>query len=67
MVTGHYLGRSLERRFPGGDPPDLLLRDPIGFHVSYYNHRMMFSLSRGAPTCGFARHLSVSSHAIWCR
>jgi tetratricopeptide (TPR) repeat protein len=37
----------------------LLLRDPIGFHVSYYNHRMMFSLSRGGPTCGFEQHLRV--------
>jgi tetratricopeptide (TPR) repeat protein len=34
----------------------LLLRDPVGFHVSYYNHRMMFSLSRGGPTCGFEQH-----------
>lgn len=57
-VTGHYLGRSLERRFAGREiRRTLLLRDPIGFHVSYYNHRMMFSLSRGGPTCGFARHL----------
>ena len=36
----------------------MLLRDPVGFHVSYYNHRMMFSLSRGGPTCGFERHFS---------
>jgi tetratricopeptide (TPR) repeat protein len=57
-VTGHYLGRSLERRFPGREiRRTLLLRDPIGFHVSYYNHRMMFSLSRGGPTCDFERHL----------
>src|SRR6185503_6304838 len=47
-VGGHYLGRSLERRFQGREiRRTLLLRDPIGFHVSYYNHRMMFSLSRG--------------------
>ena len=57
-VTGHYLGRSLERRFPGREiRRTLLLRDPVGFHVSYYNHRMMFSLSRGGPTCDFERHL----------
>ena len=56
-VTGHYLGRSLERRFPGREiRRTLLLRDPIGFHVSYYNHRMMFSLSRGGPTCDFEQH-----------
>ncbi len=59
-VTGHYLGRSLERRFPGREiRRTLLLRDPVGFHVSYYNHRMMFSLSRGGPTCDFERHLRV--------
>jgi len=57
-VTGHYIGRSLERHFPGRPiRRTLLLRDPIGFHVSYYNHRMMFSLSRGGPTCGFDQHL----------
>ena len=57
-VTGHYIGRSLERHFPGRPlRRTLLLRDPIGFHVSYYNHRMMFSLSRGGPTCGFEQHL----------
>jgi tetratricopeptide (TPR) repeat protein len=57
-VTGHYIGRSLERRFAGREiRRTLLLRDPVGFHVSYYNHRMMFSLSRGGPTCDFDRHL----------
>ena len=57
-VGGHYLGRSLERRFPGREiRRTLLLRDPVGFHVSYYNHRMMFSLSRGGPVCDFERHL----------
>src|SRR4051794_6698597 len=59
-VTGHYLGRSLERRFPEREiRRTLLLRDPIGFHVSYYNYLMMFSLSRGGPTCGFERHLHI--------
>jgi tetratricopeptide (TPR) repeat protein len=57
-VGGHYLGRSLERRFQGREiRRTLLLRDPVGFHVSYYNHRMMFSLSRGGPVCDFERHL----------
>lgn len=57
-ITGHYIGRSLERRFAGRPiRRTLLLRDPVGFHVSYYNHRMMFSLSRGGPTCGFEQHL----------
>ena len=57
-VTGHYLGRSLETEFVGRRiRRTLLLRDPVGFHVSYYNHRMMFSLSRGGPTWSFERHL----------
>lgn len=57
-VAGHYIGRSLEGHFPGRPiRRTLLLRDPIGFHVSYYNHRMMFSLSRGGPICDFDRHL----------
>lgn len=57
-VAGHYIGRSLERHFPGRQiRRTLLLRDPIGFHVSYYNHRMMFSLSRGGSTCAFEQHL----------
>ncbi|MGE3784090.1 MAG: hypothetical protein AB7H71_15295, partial [Alphaproteobacteria bacterium] len=59
-VTGHYLGRSLEQSFPGREiRRTLLLRDPIGFHVSYYNHRMMFSLSRGGSTCDFERHFRM--------
>ena len=59
-VTGHYLGRSLEQRFPGREiRRTLLLRDPIGFHVSNYNYLMMFSLSRGGPTCDFERHLHI--------
>jgi hypothetical protein len=57
-ITGHYLGCSVERSFPGREiRRTLLLRDPVGFHVSYYNHRMMYSLSRGGPTCDFERHL----------
>jgi tetratricopeptide (TPR) repeat protein len=59
-VAGHYIGRSLELHFPDHEiRRTLLLRDPIGFHVSYYNHRMMFSLSRGGPTCGFDQHLAA--------
>ena len=59
-VSGHYLGRSLEHRFPGREiRRTLLLRDPVGFHVSYYNHRMMFSLSRGGSVCDFDSHLRL--------
>jgi tetratricopeptide (TPR) repeat protein len=56
-LSGHWLARSLENRFPGrAIRRTLLLRDPIGFHVSLYNHRMMFALARGLPTCTFERH-----------
>jgi tetratricopeptide (TPR) repeat protein len=55
--TGHQLRRSFEKHFPGRDVRrTLLLRDPVGFHLSYYNHRMMFLLSRGGGTCSFDRH-----------
>jgi hypothetical protein len=58
VVTGHHLRRSFEQHFPGRIiRRTLLLRDPISFHVSYYNHRMMFLLSRGAKTCNFDEHL----------
>lgn len=57
-LTGHWIGRSLERHFRGREiRRTLLLRDPIGCHVSFYNYRMMVALSRGRPTCSFDRHL----------
>ena len=57
VVTGHHLRRSFEKHFPGREiRRTLLLRDPVGFHLSYYNHRMMFLLSRGGRTCSFDRH-----------
>ena len=59
VVTGHHLRRSFERHFSGRIiRRTLLLRDPISFHVSYYNHRMMFLLSRGGQTCGFGHHFA---------
>jgi tetratricopeptide (TPR) repeat protein len=58
VLTGHYIGRSLERNFSGRPiRRTLLLRDPVGFHVSYYNHRMMYSLSRGGPTYDFDQYI----------
>jgi len=57
VVTGHHLRRSFEKHFTGRDiRRTLLLRDPVGFHLSYYNHRMMFLLSRGGRACSFDRH-----------
>lgn len=57
-LSGHWIGRSLERRFPGRDiRRTLLLRDPVEFQVSFYNHRTTFALSRGQPTFSFERHL----------
>jgi hypothetical protein len=58
-VTGHWMGRSLERLFSGREiRRTVLLRDPIGFHISYYNFRMMRAMASGhRPTLSFDRHL----------
>jgi len=58
-VTGHWMGRSLEHLFPGREiRRTVLLRDPIGFQISYYNFRMMRAVASGRrPTLGFDRHL----------
>lgn len=40
LVTGHSLGVSLGRLFPGAEVREsVLLRDPVGFHLSLYNFR----------------------------
>jgi tetratricopeptide (TPR) repeat protein len=58
-VTGHWMGRSLERLFPGREiRRAVLLRDPISFHISYYNYRMMRAAASGHHrTLSFERHL----------
>lgn len=58
-VTGHWTGRSLERLFPGREiRRTVLLRDPISFHISYYNFRVMRAVASGhRPTLSFDRYL----------
>ncbi|HUS53663.1 MAG TPA: hypothetical protein VMY41_06615 [Thermohalobaculum sp.] len=41
-VTGHSLGISLKRHFPGAEIRcSVLLRDPVGYHLSMYGYRVM--------------------------
>jgi tetratricopeptide (TPR) repeat protein len=57
-VTGHWMGHSLERLFPGREiRRTILLRDPIGFHISLYNFRMMRAAASGHRSLSFDRHL----------
>jgi Flp pilus assembly protein TadD len=57
-VIGGWMGRSLESLFPGREiRRTVLLRDPIGLHVSLYNYRMFHAVASGRPTMGFERHL----------
>jgi tetratricopeptide (TPR) repeat protein len=60
VVAGHFLARSVARHFPGREiRKTVLLRDPVGFHVSLYNYHMMLAASRGRQTCSFDRHLRM--------
>jgi hypothetical protein len=48
IVAGHFLGVSLDAQFAGRPiKRSILLRDPVGHALSYYNFRMMRYLSRG--------------------
>jgi len=58
-LGGHHLGRSLEACFPQREiRRTVLLRDPLGLHLSLYNFRMMSYLARGLGTYSFALHLN---------
>jgi len=56
LVTGHSLGISLKRRFPAAEIREsVLLRDPVGFHLSLYNFRMaQHAAGAGPKRPGFA-------------
>lgn len=42
MITGHSMGASLKRHFPGAEiRQSVLLRDPVSYHLSLYNYRAM--------------------------
>ncbi len=54
-LSGHHIGRSLEARFAGREVRrTVLLREPLGFFLSYYNFRMMRYLKAGWRTYDFA-------------
>ena len=58
FISGHYVGRSLERLLPGRPiKRSILLREPASFMISYYNYRMMRYLSLGWKPYSFETHL----------
>jgi tetratricopeptide (TPR) repeat protein len=59
-VSGHNLGRSLEKHFLNREIRRVaLLRDPISLQISLYNHRMMVNQTKAAGTYNFALHLKA--------
>ena len=51
VLSGHSLARSMARFFPGRELREsVLLRDPVGWHVSFYNYRLWRAADRGEPT-----------------
>lgn len=58
VVSGHYVGASAERLFPGQPIKKMvLLRDPVSFHLSYYNFRSMRYLRMGLGYYSLDTHL----------
>lgn len=58
VVVGQHIGRSLERYFPNREiRRAVLLRDPVGLQVSFYNYMNMRSLAEGGGTYSFGLHL----------
>ncbi|HEY2538758.1 MAG TPA: tetratricopeptide repeat protein [Stellaceae bacterium] len=57
IIAGHNITRSVENLFPGHEIRRiLLLRDPLEFHVSYYNWSMMDNIAKGLGTYSFDLH-----------
>lgn len=57
-VSGHYLGRSIERLFPGrAIRRSIQLRSPYDLAISWYNFRVMRRMTKGEPPQSFRRHL----------
>lgn len=53
MLSGHSLARSMAAQFPGRALKEyVLLRDPVGYHVSFYNYRLRRTKERGQPHPG---------------
>ena len=57
IIAGHNITRSFENLFPGrAIRRILLLRDPLEFHVSYYNWSMMDNIAKGLGTYSLDLH-----------
>ncbi len=62
VVSGHFLGKSIERLFPGRHViRSVVLRDPVQLMISYYNYRMMRYVSQGLRPYPFELHLRSMS------
>ena len=58
VVVGQHIGQSLERYFPGREiRRAVLLRDPVGLQVSFYNYMNMRCSAEGRGTYSFGLHL----------
>lgn len=58
VVSGHFLGKSIEQMFPGrAIVRSVVLRDPVQLMISYYNFRMMRYLSEGLRPHTFDMHV----------
>ena len=61
VVVGHHQHRSQERLFEGREiRRAVLLREPLNFHISLYNFRMMNRLRRGWPAYDFDAYLRAA-------
>ncbi len=62
-VSGHYVGRSVERLFPGREIwRGALLRDPAALLLSWYNYRMMRYRAAGKAPYPFA--LAIAAQPV---
>lgn len=62
-VSGHYVGRSVERLFPGRATwRGVLLRDPAELLLSWYNYRMM--RYRAAGRAPYPFELALASQSV---
>lgn len=60
IIAGHNITRSFEKLFLGHEIRRiLLLRDPLEFHVSYYNWSMMDNIAKGLGTYSFDLHFGA--------
>jgi hypothetical protein len=63
VISGHHAAQSMERLFPDRDiMHSVLIREPVSFHLSYYNFRMMRYIERGWRPHSFELHLKSQPH-----